>query len=303
MKPYMEKQLNESTLIRLFPSTAREVDLKWHRDRQDRVVEVIHSNGWMLQRDDSVPALLASGDILEITANEWHRVVKGKGDLIVKIVESKKKKADGMRSIRKGADSNPKVTRMDFLPDDVLDDIASDKNESMQEDDNPHPSQYSAPEGSKRDKQLDKAKAAYKRGDVDKAVRIRNAMELDESVRIMESSELREVINDMVEEMKLDAFLAEIEDRLNEKKKRKKSSGGLSKAVKKSLNKKADKRCLTRGSVYSEFRAGLAAWLSSGSRKGMAQHQWAHARVNSANPSKKWAKVKKRKKCPKKGKK
>ena len=100
--------------------------------------------------------------------------------------------------------------------------------------------------------------------------------------------------------MKLDAFLAEIEDRLNEKKKRKKSSGGLSKAVKKSLNKKADKRCLTRGSVYSEFRAGLAAWLSSGSRKGMAQHQWAHARVNSANPSKKWAKVKKRKKCPKK---
>tara|TARA_R110001592_G_scaffold280852_1_gene548216 strand:- start:940 stop:1851 length:912 start_codon:yes stop_codon:yes gene_type:complete len=303
MKPYMEKQLNESTLIRLFPSTAREVDLKWHRDRQDRVVEVIHSNGWMLQRDDSVPALLASGDILEITANEWHRVVKGKGDLIVKIVESKKKKADGMRSIRKGADSNPKVTRMDFLPDDVLDDIASDKNESMQEDDNPHPSQYSAPEGSKRDKQLDKAKAAYKRGDVDKAVRIRNAMELDESVRIMESSELREVINDTVEEMKLDAFLAEIEDRLNEKKKRKKSSGGLSKAVKKSLNKKADKRCLTRGSVYSEFRAGLAAWLSSGSRKGMAQHQWAHARVNSANPSKKWAKVKKRKKCPKKGKK
>lgn len=299
----MEKQLNESTLIRLFPSTAREVDLKWHRDRQDRVVEVIHSNGWMLQRDDSVPALLASGDILEITANEWHRVVKGKGDLIVKIVESKKKKADGMRSIRKGADSNPKVTRMDFLPDDVLDDIASDKNESMQEDDNPHPSQYSAPEGSKRDKQLDKAKAAYKRGDVDKAVRIRNAMELDESVRIMESSELREVINDTVEEMKLDAFLAEIEDRLNEKKKRKKSSGGLSKAVKKSLNKKADKRCLTRGSVYSEFRAGLAAWLSSGSRKGMAQHQWAHARVNSANPSKKWAKVKKRKKCPKKGKK
>jgi hypothetical protein len=35
----------------------------------------------------------------------------------------------------------------------------------------------------------------------------------------------------------------------------------------------------------------------------MSAHQWAHARVNSANPRKKWATVKKRKKCPKKKKK
>ena len=54
---------------------------------------------------------------------------------------------------------------------------------------------------------------------------------------------------------------------------------------------------------YSEFRKGLAAYLSSGSRKGMTAHQWAHARVNSANPSKSWASVKKRKKCPSKKKK
>ena len=31
-----------------------------------------------------------------------------------------KKKPNGMRSVQKGADDNPKVTRMDFLPDDVL---------------------------------------------------------------------------------------------------------------------------------------------------------------------------------------
>jgi len=49
---------------------------------------------------------------------------------------------------------------------------------------------------------------------------------------------------------------------------------------------------LTRGSVYAEFRAGLGAYYSSGSRRGMTPHQWAHARVNSANPSKSWAKVK-----------
>ena len=69
----------------------------------------------------------------------------------------------------------------------------------------------------------------------------------------------------------------------------------LSKKVKKSLDKKAEKRGLTKGSVYKEFEKGLAAYASSGSRKGMTAHQWAHARVNSANPSKKWAVVKKSK--------
>lgn len=75
----------------------------------------------------------------------------------------------------------------------------------------------------------------------------------------------------------------------------KKSSGGLSAATKETLKKKANKRGLTPSSVYAEYRKGLAAWATSGSRKGMSQHQWAHARVNSATPSKPWAVVKKAK--------
>ena len=78
--------------------------------------------------------------------------------------------------------------------------------------------------------------------------------------------------------------------------KKKSSSGGLSAATKETLKKKAEKRGLTPGSVYAEYRKGLAAWATSGSRKGMSQHQWAHARVNSATPSKPWAVVKKAKK-------
>ena len=77
----------------------------------------------------------------------------------------------------------------------------------------------------------------------------------------------------------------------------------LSKKTKETLKKKAKKRGLTPSSVYAEFRKGLAAWASSGSRKGMSQHQWAHARVNSATPSKSWAVVKKAKKKKKKKKK
>ena len=116
--------------------------------------------------------------------------------------------------------------------------------------------------------------------------------------------QLNELISEAVEAEKLAIMLEKVEE-LEEKKKRKKrkkkkkksgkSSKGLSAAVKKSLDKKADRRGLTRGSVYAEFRKGLAAYYTSGSRKGMSAHQWAHARVNSANPSKSWAVVKKRK--------
>ena len=69
----------------------------------------------------------------------------------------------------------------------------------------------------------------------------------------------------------------------------------LSAKTKKALDKKAEKRGFTKGSVYKEFKKGLAAYASSGSRKGMTAHQWAYARVNSATPSKDWAVVKKSK--------
>jgi len=78
------------------------------------------------------------------------------------------------------------------------------------------------------------------------------------------------------------------------KKKRKSSSGGLSDATKKKLKKHADKKGYTAASVYAEYRAGLAAWVT-GHRPGIPQHAWAMARVKSATPSKPWAKVKKKK--------
>jgi hypothetical protein len=216
------------------------------------------------------------------------------------------------------------------------------KKRSTPSKDRKNPAQYSAPQGSKRDKGLDRAAALYAKGDIKGAARVRRNMEKSarkepgfrnkprkdtgrytEEKMISESilknqflpeeykvKNAENILNNRIEEIKLDKVLSEYEDYLDEKKKRKKrkkkrkkASKGLSAAVKKSLNKKADRRCLTRGSVYAEFRKGLAAWLSSGSRKGMGQHQWAHARVNSANPSKSWAVVKKRKKCPKKKKK
>ncbi len=137
-----------------------------------------------------------------------------------------------------------------------------------------HPPEYDAPEGSKRDEKLDAAKAAYKRGDVEKAVQIRKSMEKKEREKQDRKDEGVEGLRTMIREL---------------------ISEALSAKVKATLRKKAEKRGLTPGSVYAEYRKGLAAWVSSGSRKGMSQHQWAMARVNSANPSKSWAVVKKSK--------
>ena len=163
-----------------------------------------------------------------------------------------------------------------------------------------HPKQYGAPEGSKRDRQLDQTKADFKKAKElrkagktkqakeleQKAYRRRDRMEKEEREKkgykskprkdtkaeavSLDESQLREYIRHVVRE-------------------------ALSKKTKETLRKKAEKRGLTPGSVYKEFEKGLAAYASSGSRKGMTAHQWAHARVNSATPSKPWAVVKKSK--------
>ena len=104
---------------------------------------------------------------------------------------------------------------------------------------------------------------------------------------------LRQIIMEALKEEMLNSITDEDAAEMEEGK-------GLSAKTKATLKKKAEKRGLTPSSVYAEYKKGLAAWASSGSRKGMSQHQWAHARVNSATPSKPWAVVKKAKKKKKK---
>jgi len=147
-----------------------------------------------------------------------------------------------------------------------------------------HPAQYDAPEGSKRDKQLDLTQTDLESGDpekINRAYRRRERMEKierekSESVKY-ESTNTEDLLT-LIKEM--------IAEALHE---------ALSKKTKSTLRKKAEKRGLTPGSVETEYKKGLAAWATSGSRSGMSQHQWAMARVNSANPSKSWATVKKSK--------
>lgn len=67
---------------------------------------------------------------------------------------------------------------------------------------------------------------------------------------------------------------------LNEAKKKKKKSRGISAKIKKTLKKKAENANMPLGALTSVYRKGLAAWLT-GHRQGVPQHAWAMARVNS----------------------
>ena len=55
MKPYKDKQLTETSKIRVFKSDVDSGELQWHRDREDRLVEVIEGNGWKFQLDNQLP--------------------------------------------------------------------------------------------------------------------------------------------------------------------------------------------------------------------------------------------------------
>lgn len=90
-----------SNLIRrnIYASSAAK-ELTWHRDENDRQVKVIMSEGWSLQMDNSLPSPIRAGDIININAREWHRVIPGKGDLVITIKESKKKSTTS-KSIQK----------------------------------------------------------------------------------------------------------------------------------------------------------------------------------------------------------
>ena len=218
-KPYTEILLENGNRFRVFAESVDTSDLVWHQDQNDRKIYVHESRGWELQFDNKLPLVLEAGNVYAVPRDTWHRVIKGNGNLVLQISENV---------------------------------ITEEKGKAK------HEPQYSAPEGSKRDKQLDATKADLASGDPERKAR---------AYRRRERMERQE---------------------------REKNESPSKKTIA-TLKTKAEDRGLTAGSVEQEYEKGLAAWASSGSRKGMTQHQWAMARLNSAQPSKSWAAGKKSK--------
>lgn len=84
-KPYLENMVSEGVKFRTFDVDVDTDELKWHRDRQDRLVEVIEGENWGLQFDNELPINLVSGQSYIIPEGMYHRVIKGDSELKVKI--------------------------------------------------------------------------------------------------------------------------------------------------------------------------------------------------------------------------
>lgn len=72
---------------RIFEETGYDEELVWHRDRKDRDVYVVEANGWQFQFDNEVPFELQEGDTLHIRKMDYHRILRGCGRLVLKIIE------------------------------------------------------------------------------------------------------------------------------------------------------------------------------------------------------------------------
>jgi len=83
--PFDEIDISENTKVRVFKESVESDELKWHRDRENRIVEAVESNNWFLQMDNELPKKLTKGNKYFIPEGVYHRVIKGKGDLKIKV--------------------------------------------------------------------------------------------------------------------------------------------------------------------------------------------------------------------------
>ncbi len=86
MKPYSQKHI-ENYIVRTFDENVDTHELVWHRDKRNRIVEIVNGTGWKFQMDNKVPIELKEGMKLEIPKETYHRVIKGDTPLTLKIIE------------------------------------------------------------------------------------------------------------------------------------------------------------------------------------------------------------------------
>lgn len=83
--PFTEKLLGNNQYLREFSDDIDTHELEWHIDREDRTIEVIENVDWQVQLDNNLPQLLR--ETIFIPKETYHRVIKGNGNLKVKITK------------------------------------------------------------------------------------------------------------------------------------------------------------------------------------------------------------------------
>lgn len=71
--------------VRIFDVEAEDSTYVWHRDHEDRMIEILEGDGWQFQWENALPWLIVPGMKFRIDANEYHRIIKGVNDLKIRI--------------------------------------------------------------------------------------------------------------------------------------------------------------------------------------------------------------------------
>lgn len=79
--PFKEMRVGD-LYVREFSDQTDPDEFKWHRDREDRIVEPLHETDWLFQFDDQLPIPIYP---LYIPAGVWHRIIPGTGKLLVSV--------------------------------------------------------------------------------------------------------------------------------------------------------------------------------------------------------------------------
>jgi hypothetical protein len=86
MRPYIDLEITDSYILREFNENIDPIELLWHRDDENRTVEIVGQTDWKLQLDKQLPTSI--NQPIFIPKHEWHRVIKGTGNLKLKIYKS-----------------------------------------------------------------------------------------------------------------------------------------------------------------------------------------------------------------------
>lgn len=88
--PFKEVLLESNTqyvkVLREFSKDLNSEELNWHRDKEDRLVEVKKGIGWYLQMENEIPVLMSEGLKFRIPKYTWHRIInKNRTNLVIEV--------------------------------------------------------------------------------------------------------------------------------------------------------------------------------------------------------------------------
>jgi hypothetical protein len=83
MNPYKDLEVTNFYIIREFSENIDSIELLWHRDEEDRIVEIQGKTNWKFQLEDNLPTSI--NEPIFIPRGMYHRVIKGTNNLKLKI--------------------------------------------------------------------------------------------------------------------------------------------------------------------------------------------------------------------------